>query len=675
MKKMAFYMVIGVAIIFSHPRSVHAQLKTPFLAGATKNSVILRWVVDEDHYPDGGFNIYRRQGEEQPWQKLNDQPVTPIRDPRRAVEMLGPEYDHYALYIFPSAPVRGRLPDVVEQEENRRSMLLLLADVNAAVAEILGLRFEDHSAKTGQIYTYRLTRIDAGHETEVARVQGAAGATSRLSPLDEVQAAPGNAVVNLRWQPDPLYSAYHVYRSDSKSGKFVRVNQAPVVVLETEFQGQLLVPDVLFQDEGVIAGQAYRYKVTGVNAFAQESAPSQPVSVTLRDVQPPATPAAPQTAVRRDTVALHWPPNQDADLAGYYVYRSPGGPDRMQRVTASPSTKPYFVEIGLPERSTWYYAISAVDRSGNESPLSAAVLVDILDLTPPKPPHNITVETDTGRVVLRWEPNTEGDILGYHVYKATRDSTDEYFFQTTLKPLRRPEFIDEVPKGADYPFYYRIVAVDSLFNFSDFSPMVTALIPDIVPPIAPTWQPFKVRENHIELSWVRNPEADITGYRLYRRPAAEQDWQAMTAEQIPPQHSSFKDTTARPGVTYEYVLEAVDDAGNVSPRSEPLRVQRYDATPPLPPQEIVAKYDSTQRAVVLTWEQLRDPTLRGVVVFQAYQPEGRFLQKSRLLTTTSFVDANVKKGQTYYYRLRAYDEAGHASEFSSVISIKATGKR
>jgi hypothetical protein len=73
-------------------------------------------------------------------------------------------------------------------------------------------------------------------------------------------------------------------------------------------------------------------------------------------------------------VTLAWTPNGEPDLAGYKVYVGtasgtysfPGSAFAAGKVTS-------YTVSNLPKGQTYFFAISASDTAGNESPLSAEV--------------------------------------------------------------------------------------------------------------------------------------------------------------------------------------------------------------------------------------------------------------------------------------------------------------
>jgi hypothetical protein len=99
---------------------------------------------------------------------------------------------------------------------------------------------------------------------------------------------------------------------------------------------------------------------------------------------------------------LYWEASPEEDLQGYNLYRSrcSAGPYR-NRVNASPIAIPEYLDTGADSNVTYTYAVTAVDRSGNESSLSGKVSVVVSeggdvpvgdDRTPPSAPILIQAE-------------------------------------------------------------------------------------------------------------------------------------------------------------------------------------------------------------------------------------------------------------------------------------------
>jgi hypothetical protein len=73
-------------------------------------------------------------------------------------------------------------------------------------------------------------------------------------------------------------------------------------------------------------------------------------------------------------VKLAWAPGTAADLAGYHVYRGASAAGPFTRITPwAPGRSSNFTDSGLAPLTPFYYQVTAIDSSGNESPASAVI--------------------------------------------------------------------------------------------------------------------------------------------------------------------------------------------------------------------------------------------------------------------------------------------------------------
>src|SRR5262245_55777507 len=106
-----------------------------------------------------------------------------------------------------------------------------------------------------------------------------------------------------------------------------------------------------------------------------------------RDVTPPAAPRGLFSVTGDGQVTLRWLANTESDVQGYRVYESPcsSGPScPFDRIGATTGTQ--FSVTGLTNGVTRFYAVAAVDRSGNESALTVE---DVFDT--PRPAGSATL--------------------------------------------------------------------------------------------------------------------------------------------------------------------------------------------------------------------------------------------------------------------------------------------
>jgi len=97
-----------------------------------------------------------------------------------------------------------------------------------------------------------------------------------------------------------------------------------------------------------------------------------PVGTVNIDTNPPATPKEPSTVGRDSFVILDWAKNSEADLAGYRIYRNKT-PLTGFEVLDNTEFNTY-KDRQAANFQRYYYKVSAVDRAGNESAKTNAVI-------------------------------------------------------------------------------------------------------------------------------------------------------------------------------------------------------------------------------------------------------------------------------------------------------------
>lgn len=95
---------------------------------------------------------------------------------------------------------------------------------------------------------------------------------------------------------------------------------------------------------------------------------------TQVDTTPPPIPQGIRTVSLDNAIEISWLPSEAGDLSGYHIWRGASQAGRFVEIgTVNQSP---FVDDGVVNGTTYYYAISAFDRSGNESDLSSELVYD-----------------------------------------------------------------------------------------------------------------------------------------------------------------------------------------------------------------------------------------------------------------------------------------------------------
>lgn len=135
-----------------------------------------------------------------------------------------------------------------------------------------------------------------------------------------------------------------------------------------------------------------------------------------RDNIPPSPPKNIYSITGDNIVELYWQHNSEQDLDGYNIYRSFSYYGRYEFIGFTSNN--YFVDYTARNGNTYYYALTAVDYSGNESELSTDIVYDT-----PRPEGYNQVIFDFRRF-----PNNSGyDFSNYSVVPYNDDNCDMFF--------------------------------------------------------------------------------------------------------------------------------------------------------------------------------------------------------------------------------------------------------
>ncbi|MBI2478406.1 MAG: S8 family serine peptidase, partial [Planctomycetia bacterium] len=184
------------------------------------------------------------------------------------------------------------------------------------------------------------------------------------------------------------------------------------------------------------------------------------------DNTPPFAPSGLSAVAGNAQVVLDWADNTESDLAGYNVYRSTTSGGLYTGANTELVNSSSFTNTGVAA-GTYYYIVTALDWSGNESAASNETSATVVEM-PPAAPSGLSAVPGSGQVVLDWADNTESDLAGYNVYRRVTGG----LYDAAI-PVSSSSFTDtDVTNGTTY--YYVVTAVDFENNASDNSSEVEA---------------------------------------------------------------------------------------------------------------------------------------------------------------------------------------------------------
>jgi chitodextrinase len=244
--------------------------------------------------------------------------------------------------------------------------------------------------------------------------------------------------------------------------------------------------------------------------------------------------------------------------------------------TLIPAGTTSFTISGLEENSTYYFAVTAIDLSGNQSAYSAEASAHVPDgtnpppdTTPPTMPTALQASEVTPQsVTLAWQASTDNvGVTGYQVFQ------DGVMVATVASS---PWQVTGLQEQSTYIF--TVSAVDAAGNMSSPSaplPVATPAIPDTTPPSTPSnLTSADLTATSVTLRWgAATDNVGVTGYRVYVNDTSHLS--TSTTQQ------ALAGLT--PGATYTLAVSAVDAAGNESTQRAALTITTLDgaALPPL----------------------------------------------------------------------------------------------
>ncbi|MCM3269616.1 PQQ-dependent sugar dehydrogenase [Paenibacillus elgii] len=184
---------------------------------------------------------------------------------------------------------------------------------------------------------------------------------------------------------------------------------------------------------------------------------------------------------------------------------------------------------------------------------------------------------------------------------------------------------------------------------------------DVYPPTAPTNVAVDSKtDTSVGLSWLASvDDIGVTGYDVYR------DGQLAGSTTT---ETSFKVTGLKANTAYSFTVKAKDAAGHVSEASTPLSVTtaaQPDTQSPTAPSNLSSPA-KTSSSVSLAWTASTDNV--GVFKYDVYK-DGKLADST---TGTTFTVSGLTANTTYSFAVKARDLAGNVSAASNTLSVKTS---
>ena len=385
--------------------------------------------------------------------------------------------------------------------------------------------------------------------------------------------------------------------------------QAAVVIINRSAQAQSVSISVAgYLPADLTLQQAYLVGSSGPNSVTVADGTINgsvgPLSAVLLlatdvDLEPTAAPTGLTVTDEADgSVSLAW--NSVSDVDGYNLYRSPLSGGGWQKVNSQLLSSPDFIDTGLENARTYYYVVTAVDGSGNESGYSNEasgqphLTIDWANVQfPASITHTISVTDRTddvsGQVYIEGVTSQSGRTeslraqLGFGPDGSNPATSSDWVWAEAAFNVdagNNDEFVASMLPEAvgQYDYAYRYSTSDGhdwvyadLDGITDgYDPADTGTLSvvasgDTTAPSAPAnLHVVAASPAGVQLAWdAVAGDSSLYGYEVLRSSSAGGPYEPIARLTS----NAYTDTDVVEGVTYYYVVRALDQSFNRSANS------------------------------------------------------------------------------------------------------------
>ena len=415
------------------------------------------------------------------------------------------------------------------------------------------------------------------------------------------------ASLTLKWNAVTDATGYEIYRAGT-DGKYSKITT---------------VTSTSYVDTNVKNNTQYSYKIKAYNA-AGASAFSTAASLKKTQISVSNLKAD----ANGSKVQLSWTGGVTG-AEGYVIYRRTEGGSYDEIGRTSGNTYSNTISAGIK----YYYAVAVYSGSRTEDKCPEVGVMYLVA------PSGLSVSNTIASLTLKW--NAVKGATGYEIYRAGTDG--KYSKITTVTST---SYVDtSVKNNAQYS--YKIKAYNTACT-SAFSTAASLKKTQI------SVSNLKADANgsKVQLSWTGGVTG-AEGYVIYRRTEGGSYTEiGRTAG------NTYSDTISA-GIKYYYAVAVY--SGSRTEGKCPEVGAMYLATPS------GLSVSNTIASLTLKWNAVKGAT--GYEIYRA-GTDGKY-SKIKTVTSTSYVDTNVKNNAQYSYRIKAYNTAC-TSAFSTAASLKKT---
>ncbi len=387
---------------------------------------------------------------------------------------------------------------------------------------------------------------------------------------------------------------------------------------------------------------------------------------------------------KNKTVQLSW---STAGLTGYYggydIERSTDSLD-YRKINKAPvillssqfeknKSEITFLDTVQETGIRYFYRIRGISFFGERSAPSNVVAGTGFEPINSSPVIDSIKAIENKKVFIRWKMSNEKENALPKKYVLMRSERDNGKYSILFESKDVFNYTDNTPLRSNY---YKIGAItphnDTLFSFSSL-----ALIADTIPPAPPSGLKATVdTKGNVDISWNKNPESDVQGYKIYKANALTEEFVQINNEfaKDPSYQDKLNLKTLSRKIYYSVV--ATDNNYNSSELSAPIEVKRPDTIAPAAP--IINDLKISRNGIKISWIPSSSEDVKQYVLFHQEEKsntETQLKNWTKTDTAFSFTDTLTEMGNGYRYKIIAMDEDDNFSISNIPYMLYETGFR
>lgn len=423
--------------------------------------------------------------------------------------------------------------------------------------------FEDYAVENGKKYQYYLTSVDVfGVESEPSEIISSIPAnippplTPRITSI-----VSGRDSVTIDWEKNTstIVRGFNVYRSIIGSGMKYKLNARPLPPYTTRYVDK---PENLPADY-------VSYSLTTIDNSGIEGRSSFDYITPVPDFSSPDSPDYFQSQTYGNEVRLSWTTSIAKDIKMYELSRS-GAKNGEYAVIGNVAYDSVFKDVLSSAQMQYpqWYRIRAVDRRGNVSNWSSPLVATTSYTAIPSPPELVDAVSNGKRITLEWHPSPSKKVSGYYINRFEDTLSTPVTLNAEPLPARETRYIDTRVES-DKTYWYELVSIDSMYNFSAPSKRITAYCGSRTTLRAPFIDSLTVQPSDaVSITWRWSVEEAPQGEVIIERSKDGIRYSAIGFP-IPSTNGRYIDNSVVKGERYYYRLRYRNQSGITSEPSTP----------------------------------------------------------------------------------------------------------